>query len=80
MNEAPVVVQELTVDPKRNEKFADATGIYVRAKFEEVWGNYDIAQLDTASLRAWLRSRGGKNHWAESTLGTLLAHPLWPED
>ncbi len=53
------------------------TGIYVRAKDADGrWQSVDIATLDLESLRAWLRSRGGENEWAESTACMLLGHKL----
>lgn len=64
---------ELTADPNRRVK-ADATGIYVRAKRANKWDTVDIAELNKASLLAWLRSRGGENPWAENTVGQLLGH------
>jgi hypothetical protein len=64
---------ELTADPSRVEEYG-GTGILVRAKLGGVVGNYDIAELDKASLLAWLRSRGGDNPWAEDVVGILLGH------
>jgi hypothetical protein len=61
----------------RNEFFDHLPGItdiYVRAldlrsgEFKSV----DIYYLDAPSLRAWLRSRGGDNQWAESVVFILL--------
>jgi len=60
-------------DPER-QHLHEATGIYVRAKVGERWGNADIAELDADSLYRWLRSRGGDNPWAESTVLALLGH------
>ena len=62
----------LTIEPGRAR--GRETGIYVRAKHNGKWFNADIAELDKASLLAWLRSRGGENKWAESVVGTLLGH------
>ena len=50
------------------------TGFFVRAKLRDVWGTYDIVHLERASLIRWLRSRGGKNAWAESVVLALLGH------
>lgn len=63
----------LHVDPERLE-FADLTGIYVRAKLNDKFGTYDIAQLTKDSLLEWLTSRGGFNPWAEDVVGILLGH------
>lgn len=53
----------------------DPTGIFVRAKRANRWGSYDIYVLTKESLMTWLRSRGGDNPWAESTVAILLNHP-----
>ena len=52
------------------------TGIFVRAQdpADDKWGAYDIAQLDAKSLKSWLKSRGGDNEWAESTVLILLGY------
>lgn len=63
---------ELRADPGRAVN--GDTGIYVRAKVGDKWDSYDIAQLDKASLLAWLLSRGGSNPWAENVVGILLGH------
>lgn len=65
-------VIELRVDSSRIG--VTETGIYVRAKHDDKWGSHDIAELDRDSLRAWLRSRGGDNPWAESVVEALLGH------
>lgn len=66
----------LKVAPERaSMQYAGSTGIYVRAMLGVgTWGTYDIAQLDKASLLAFLRQRGGDNPWAEDTVGILLGH------
>lgn len=65
---------ELKIDPSRSE-YGGRTCIFVRAKGGDGrWGNCDIAELDKASLLAWLRSRGGDNPWAEDVVGVLLGH------
>jgi len=59
---------------------APSTGIFVRAQTPE--GRMvpvDIWMLDRKSLLTWLRSRGGKNEWAEAVVTTLLGHTS-PED
>ena len=68
-------VTELHVDPARYDpNMVTNTGIFVRAKFNGHWLSVDIAHLDKESLLEWLRSRGGKNPWAEDTVGLLLGH------
>ena len=72
------------IDTVYDKKLNDFTGIYVRAKLNDQWGSFDIATLTCESLRAWLRSRGGENRWAEMTVASLLAYPredlarCWP--
>lgn len=64
----------LKIDPNRRDK-SIATGILVRAQDENgVWQNADISELTKESLLEWLRSRGGKNPWAENVIGLLLGH------
>jgi len=64
---------ELKADPKRQN--IGETGIFVRAKnTDDKWAAVDIVSLDKESLLMWLRSRGGKNEWAENTVGVLLGH------
>jgi hypothetical protein len=69
-------LEDLHIDPVRASTWEGLrTGIFVRAK--DQGGKYqsvDIALLDSVSLLAWLRSRGGQNFWAENTLGRLLGH------
>lgn len=50
------------------------TGIYVRAKKDGKYITADISHLDHDSLKAWLRSRGGENEWAENVVAILLGH------
>jgi len=50
------------------------TCIFVRAEFDKRSGTHDIAHLDLPSLLAWLRSRGGKNEWAETCVALILGH------
>lgn len=67
-------MKELVVDAGRADLHG-ASGIYVRAKDAEgKWGSYDIAELDKDSLLTFLKSRGGDNPWAESTVLILLGH------
>jgi len=63
-----------TIDPLRDIAGKHGTGIYVRAERGGKWGNADIVELTTASLLTWLRSRGQRNDWAESTVCILLGH------
>jgi len=68
-------MSDLVTDSKREGLHAETTGIPVRAKNQE--GRFkpvDIAELDRDSLHRWLRSRGGKNLWAENTVLQLLGH------
>ena len=48
----------LTVDPARLDQWNEVTGIYVRACHPGTgkFGDYDIATLDTESLKRWLQS------------------------
>jgi len=49
------------------------TGLFVRACFDGVWGDYDIAELDKGSLLEYLYS---KSHAvAISAIFVLLGHP-----
>lgn len=64
---------ELAVDNDRAGRFGE-TGILVRAKINDRWGNADIADLNAESLLRWLRSRGGENVWAESCVFMILGH------
>jgi hypothetical protein len=65
--------EEFRTDPARRGCVTE-TGIFVRAKVGDKWDIVDIAELDKASLLAWLRSRGGDNQWAENCVGMLLGH------
>lgn len=65
----------LEVHPNRQKNY-NYTGIFVRAKNEGKWESVDIAMLTKESLQIWLRSRGGRNEWAESTVLLLLGHKL----
>jgi len=67
----------MKIDSQRYDKFGrevELTGIFVRAEHEGKWDAYDIYLLDAPSLLEWLRSRGGKNEWAENVVGILLGH------
>lgn len=71
---------EYKVDPKRVRDEVGETGVVVRATLEGVWGAHDIALLDGPSLFAWLRSRGGRNPYAENVVGHLLGHGRLTEE
>ena len=72
---------ELRVDQQREDNWSGRTGIFVRAKLpDDSFGSVDIGELDRASLHAWLRSRGGKNIWAENLVLELLEHKQITEE
>jgi hypothetical protein len=50
------------------------TGIFIRAEVNGKWDNYDIGDkaLEDKQILWWLRSRGGKNEWAERCVMILL--------
>jgi hypothetical protein len=50
------------------------TGIFIRAEVNGEWGSYDIGDktINDKQVLDWLRSRGGKNEWAEQVVLTLL--------
>lgn len=70
---------DLQVDKSRTH-LHEMTGIYVRAKHDDKWGSYDIAELDKNSLHTFLRSRGGNNIWAENVVAILLGHGHFKEN
>jgi len=61
-----------TVDPARVGKYHEATGIYIRASHNGQSGTFDIAELDTASLRAMLEE---SPDFAAGIVMTMLEHP-----
>lgn len=63
---------ELIVDEFLLARKNPEVGIPVRAKSQDGWGSFDISVLDEPSLLVWLRSRGGKNEWAENIVALLL--------
>jgi hypothetical protein len=67
----------LEIDPTRLARDGE-TGIYVRAVQRKDDGDRllscDIVCLTRESLLNWLRSRGGKNPWAEECVALLLGH------
>jgi len=66
------------VDPDRADLHG-LTGFYCRAMNGDKWVSADIAELDRDSLRAFLRSRGGENLWAENIIAGLFRHEPWEE-
>ena len=69
----------LMVSPQRlNHKEQYETGILVRAQdpTDNKFINADIGWLTLASLHQWLKSRGGDNPWAESTVCILLGYSV----
>ncbi len=50
------------------------TGIFIRAQVDGKWDSVDIGdvRLPDAEIATWLRSRGGKNEWAEQCVMILL--------
>jgi hypothetical protein len=75
----PIPLDELKVDVARLD--FTPTGIFVRAKDPSgKWISTDIVHLDKQSLLAWLRSRGGKNQWAENTIAQLFRHGPFDEE
>lgn len=66
---------ELEVDPERQAFGESGTGVFVRATHNGHWGNHDIVTLKRESMLAWLRSRGGRNEWAEHLVLILLGYP-----
>jgi hypothetical protein len=76
------LLEDLHIDPDRAaiaENFP-RTGVFVRAKDQSgKHQSVDIALLNKASLLALLRSRGGRNEWAENMVGLLLGHGAFHE-
>jgi hypothetical protein len=66
--------EDIEVDPERMIPLGIATGILVRTKVDGKWQPIDICCLTKESLLIWLRSRGGKNEWAENTVLIILGH------
>ncbi len=58
-----------------NAPHADRTGFYVRAIGRDgTWGNFDIAELDRASLLTWVTAQRGTYQVAVPVLLRLLDH------
>lgn len=71
-----VIEHRYRVDPKRRRRAR--SGVFVRAFVRtdkgDVYGSYDVADLDAESVQMWLRSRGEQNKWAEQFVMILLGH------
>ncbi len=73
----------LKVCPKRlaEKDPYNKTGVYIRAQTSGgAWISADIILLDKPSLLTWLRSRGGRNDWAENTVAMILGHGHFEEE
>lgn len=82
MNIEPVIPPPVPkVDPARwQQKERWQTGMHTRALDPAGnWRSVDIAVLDSESVLAWLRSRGGRNPWAEQAILYLLGHVIETE-
>jgi hypothetical protein len=64
-------MNNLHADPSRSSH-ASSTGFYIRAKRGERWDSVDIAELDSASLRHLLFTKGLA--WSVAVLEKLLDH------
>ena len=65
-----------TAANRENENMHGLTGIFVRAIGQDGrWGTFDIAELDSDSLTAWLKRDGGSNPLAENCVRIMLGHP-----
>ena len=64
---------DYTTDPDR-EDYGDLTGLVALALKNGELQPVDIGELDSESLTRYLRSRGGKNPFAEGVVHTLLGH------
>ena len=68
-----------TAPSRENENMHGLTGIFVRAIGQDGrWGTFDIAELDSDSLTAWLKRDGGSNPLAENCVRIMLGHPQIP--
>lgn len=50
-----------------------STGLFVRARFNDAWGDYDLAELDRESLLAWISSKPPAT--VASIVLVLMGHP-----
>lgn len=72
----------LQFDKERLNHYEDVATFYVRGynpKTEE-YENHDVAHLTKESLLRWLRSRGGRNIFAENYIMSYLGHPAFKEN
>lgn len=65
-------MDDLEVDPARVG--GDETLIPVRARYDDTWGNFDIAELTADSLWQWLHSRGDAARWPANAVMAILGH------
>lgn len=65
-----------TAPNRENDDMHGLTGIFVRAIGKDgKWGTFDMAELDSDSLTAWLKRDGGSNPLAENCVRIMLGHP-----
>jgi len=65
-----------TAPDRENDDMHGLTGIFVRAIGKDgKWGTFDMAELDSDSLTAWLKRDGGSNTLAENCVRIMLGHP-----
>ena len=68
-----------TAPTRENGDMHGLTGIFVRAIGQYgKWGSFDMAELDSDSLTAWLKRDGGSNLLAENCVRIMLGHPQIP--
>lgn len=68
-----------TAPTRENDNMHGLTGIFVRAIGQDGrWGTFDMAELDSDSLTAWLKRDGGSNLLAENCVRIMLGHPQIP--
>ena len=68
-----------TAPSRENENMHGLTGIFVRAIGQDGrLGTFDIAELDSDSLTAWLNRDGGSNPLAENCVRIMLGHQQIP--
>lgn len=71
------VAEMARIDERRVRADPMDTGINTRALgLDGKWGSYDISLLTCESLLRFLRSRGGRNQFAEATVLLMLGHEL----
>ena len=68
-----------TAPGRENENMHGLTGIFVRAIGQDgKRGSFDMAELDSDSLTAWLKRDGGSNPLAENCVRIMLGHTQIP--